>query len=132
LEEVEVSTRNNSVAVEPDSVSEFIQTADEGALHLVNACGHDGPLMMRQKLARRPSRFSASFRECWRKMSVMHAAFEHAESGDGAGSRGHNEERLRDEEAWSRMDDEGCPNGLQPPYSRQDVIGREVEGSSIL
>ena len=55
-------------------------------------------------------------------MRVMHAAFEQAESGDGAGSRERGEERLRDEEAWSRMDDEGCPNGRQPPYARQEIV----------
>jgi hypothetical protein len=59
----------------------------------------------------RVSRFGTSFRECWRKMTLMNTAFEHSESGDGAASRERSEERLRDEEAWSRMDNEGCPNG---------------------
>ena len=65
-------------------------------------------------------------------MRVMNAAFAHTKSGDGAGSRAHSEERLRDEEAWSRMDDEGCPHdgGLQPD-PRQDII-REIKGSSSM
>jgi len=48
-------------------------------------------------------RFGVFLRECWRRMMVMHAAFEQA--GNGARSRERSEERLRDEEAWSRMDD---------------------------
>jgi len=84
---------------------------------------------MRQNFERHSSRFGASFRDCWRRMTVMHAAFEHAESGDGAGSRERSEERLRDEEAWSRMDDEGCPNGHQPPYPRPDIMRMGVEAT---
>lgn len=52
-------------------------------------------------------------------MMIMHTEFE--QSGDGTRSRERSEERLRDEEAWSRMDDEGCPNGNQID-SRQDII----------
>lgn len=42
--------------------------------------------------------------------------------GDDTRSGKRSEERLREEEAWSRMDDEGCPNGDQRPYPRQDII----------
>lgn len=52
----------------------------------------------------------------------MNAAFEHAESGNGAGSRERSEEHFRDEEAWSRMEDEGCPNGRQLLYPLQTFI----------
>ena len=84
--------------------------------------------VMRQK--RRRSGFGASFRdECWRKMRVMHAAFADAESDGGAGSREREEERLRDEEAWSQMANEGCPNGRQSPYSQQDIIRMENEAT---
>jgi hypothetical protein len=47
----------------------------------------------------------------------MNAAFVYAESGHGAGSRKRIEERLHDEEAWLRMEDEGCLNGRQLPLS---------------
>lgn len=52
----------------------------------------------------------------------MNAAFKHGELGDGAGSRERREERLGDEEAWLRMEDEGCPNGRQQPYPVRDMI----------
>ncbi len=48
--------------------------------------------------------------ECWRRMGLMKRSFDHAELGDGTGSRERSNDRRRDEEAWSRMDDEGCPN----------------------
>jgi hypothetical protein len=46
--------------------------------------------------------------ECWQSMRVMNAAFKHSESG--CGSQEPSGERLRDEQAGSRMNDEGCPN----------------------
>ncbi len=50
-------------------------------------------------------------KECWWRMEFMQAAFEREQQlGDGAESRQRSEDRRRDEEAWSRMDDEGCPN----------------------
>lgn len=57
--------------------------------------------------------------ECWQKMKIMKAEFEQSESGDGLPSRKAVEERVRDEQASSRMDDEGCPNVRQHPDSRQ-------------
>jgi hypothetical protein len=57
--------------------------------------------------------------ECWQKMKIMKAEFEQSESGDGLQSRTAGEERVRDEQASSRMDDEGCPNPRQQPDSRQ-------------
>ena len=53
---------------------------------------------------------SSCIGECWQKMKIMNAEFEQSESGDGLRSRGAREERVRDEDAGSRMDDEGCPN----------------------
>lgn len=46
--------------------------------------------------------FRAFIRECWRRMTVMHADFESSESGHGVRSRERSAERLRDDEAWSR------------------------------
>ena len=57
--------------------------------------------------------------ECWRKMKIMKAEFEQSESGGGLQSRKAGEERIRDEQASSRMDDEGCPNPRQQPDSRR-------------
>jgi len=66
------------------------------------------------------STFRSSFiGECWQKVKIMNAEFEQSESGDGLRSREAGEERVRDEQACSRMDDEGCPNGRQQPDSRQ-------------
>lgn len=46
-------------------------------------------------------------RDCWRRMRLMRRSFDHAELGDGTGSRERSDEHRRDEEDWSRMDDEG-------------------------
>jgi len=50
-------------------------------------------------------------------------------AGDGTRSRERSEERLRDEQAWSRMDDVGCPNRQQQIDSRQDIIRLGSEAS---
>lgn len=64
--------------------------------------------------------FRSSFLgECWQKMKIMKAEFEQSESGDGLQPRKAGEERVRDEQASSRMDDDGCPNARQQPDSRQ-------------
>ncbi len=55
-------------------------------------------------------RANTFFRKCWRSMKIMNTAFEQEESGNGARSRERSDARLRDEEAWLRMEDEGCPN----------------------
>ncbi len=64
--------------------------------------------------------FRSSFiGECWQKMKIMKAEFEQSESGHGLQSGKAGEERVRDEQASSRMDDEGCPNARQQSDSRQ-------------
>ena len=68
------------------------------------------------------ARLSALWRECSRSLMLMKVAFAHAQAGDGTASHERSEERLRDEQAWARMDDEGCPNGRQPPDSSQDIV----------
>ena len=57
--------------------------------------------------------------ECWQKMKIMKAEFEQSESGSGFQFRKAGEERVRDEQASSRMDDEGCPNPRQQADSHQ-------------
>jgi hypothetical protein len=77
-------------------------------------------------------RFSSFFREYWRRMQVMNAAFAHTQAGDGSGSRARTEERLRDEDAWSLMDDEGYPHdGPRQLDPRRDII-REAQSSSSM
>lgn len=68
--------------------------------------------------------------ECWQRMKVMNAEFERSETGGRLRSCEPGDEQVRDEQALSRMDDEGCPNDLQKPDPRQDGIGMEVEGPS--
>lgn len=60
-------------------------------------------------------------------MSIMKKDFEH--EGDGSRSRERSAERLRDEEAWSQMDGEGCPNVSQA-YARQDPINHSDKAAS--
>lgn len=70
--------------------------------------------------------------ERWRRMRVMHTAFEHAASDDSVRPGERSEEELRDEQAQSRMDDEGYPpNGRQSPHLRK-ANGMKVKGSSGL
>ena len=68
-------------------------------------------------------------RECLRRMKGINAEFEQSESSEGPPFSESIEEQVCDEEAWSRMGDEGCPNYRQqrdPP--EDDVIGIGVEG----
>lgn len=56
--------------------------------------------------------------ECWQNMRIMKAEFEQSESNDGLPSPKAGEERVRDEQASSRMDEKGCPSPRQQPDSR--------------
>jgi hypothetical protein len=69
--------------------------------------------------------------ECWRRIAVMKAASEKAERRYGTRSNERSAERLRDQEAGLRMDDEGCPND-RPSTLPQDVVAMEAEGSLSL
>jgi hypothetical protein len=113
-----MSTGNSANRIQPNSTREFVQELEQDVVPPVDKRGCHGAVM-RENFGRRLDEFGASFRECWRRMRVMHAAFE--QSGNGSRSRERSEERLREEEAWSRMNDEGCPNGTQQPYPRQDT-----------
>lgn len=115
-----MSTLKSSIATLPCPPDKFLQPAVQIALPSVRMRGWQSAVKRRhpEAFARR---FGAFFLECLRRMKVMHAAFEQSESGDGTRSRERSEERLRDEQAWSRMDDEGCPNGHQEYDSRQDI-----------
>lgn len=59
----------------------------------------------------------------------MHAAFEQSESVDAEQSRQRSEERRLDEEAWSRMDNEGGSDAREQCYPRQDIIRTKSEPS---
>ena len=67
--------------------------------------------------------------ECLRRMKVVNAEFEQAEPIENPRSGESSKEQLCDEQAWSRMDDEGCPDYPQRGDPRQDVSGMGVEGS---
>ncbi|HWR14787.1 MAG TPA: hypothetical protein VN577_08150 [Terriglobales bacterium] len=75
--------------------------------------------------------FVALLRECWRRMAIMKAASDRAEHSDGSRFGERRAERRRDEEAWLRMDDEGCPNVRQSSLP-QDIVEMEAEGSLSL
>jgi hypothetical protein len=123
-----MSTLKSSIASLPHPPDKFLRPSVQSALPSVRMRVWQGAVMRRQPEAL-TRRFGAFFLECWRRMRVMKAAFEQAESGDGTRSRERSEERLRDEQAWSRMDDKGCPNGHQQLDSRQDIIRMGSEAS---
>ncbi len=52
---------------------------------------------------------------------LMKHTFEHVELSDATGSREQGEERLRDEIAWSQIDDEGRPKQHQLSHLRQVI-----------
>jgi hypothetical protein len=65
------------------------------------------------------STFKSSFiGESWQKLKIVNAELE-PESGDSLRPHDSGEERVRDEQACSQMDDEGCPNGCQQPDSQR-------------
>lgn len=65
--------------------------------------------------------------ECWRRMAVMKAASDKAEHSERIGSSERRVDRLADQEAGLRMDDEGCPND-RPSTLPQDIVAMEAEG----
>jgi hypothetical protein len=70
-------------------------------------------------------------RECWRRMAPMKAASDKAEHSERIRSSDLRVERLRDQEAGLRMDDEGCPNDRLSSLPH-DVVAMEAEGSLSL
>lgn len=120
-------TCNSAITIQPNSAGEFTQTLRQDVVPPVNQRGCHGAVM-RGNFGRRLDQFGASFRECWRMMMVMRAAFER--SGDGARSRERSEERLRDEQAWLRMDGEGCPNGHEQIDLPSDIVGMAREATA--
>lgn len=72
-------------------------------------------------------RLGAFWHECWRRMNIMRADSE--PSGDGSLSRERTAERLRDEEAWSRMDDDGGPSNGRQRNQFQETAGYEKKPS---
>lgn len=100
-----MSTGKSSMTILPYPQGEFIPRSAQGALPLVAERDCEGAGMTQQPEGFRRE-FGSFFRERWRDMKVMHAAFQQAESGAGARSRDRSAERLREKLAWSRMDDE--------------------------
>jgi hypothetical protein len=113
-----MSTR--SIAIAPHLKAELMQLSVTGPLRSLET-GDCQSAAVRGQTEGFVWRFGAFLRECWRRMMIMHGQFEQA--GDGARSRERGEERLREEQAWSRMDDEGCPNGRQQIDSPPETVG---------
>jgi hypothetical protein len=124
-----MSTYNSLIAILPNSSGKLIPTVEQASFPLPTKQSTKGAVV-RQKFEHQFGGLTAFFRECWRRMMVMNATFADAELGDGAASRERSEERAGDEEAWSRMDDEGCPNGRQQSYTRQNIIRIGSEATS--
>jgi hypothetical protein len=83
-----------SVTIPPYPQGEFTQPPVQGALSSVSKRDCHGA-MMRPQPEGFNRRFGAFFRQYWRRMRFINAAFAHTQSGDGAGSRARSEERLR-------------------------------------
>jgi hypothetical protein len=64
-----------------------------------------------------------------RKSKVVSAEFEFSESTEHPRSSKSREEQVWDEQARSRMDDEGCPDSRQQRDQHEDGIGTGIEGS---
>ncbi len=68
---------------------------------------------------------STLWQECCRRMNVRRTNRERA--GDQSPSREPTTERLQEEEAWSRMDDDGAPTTTAPGRKgtwRQSMVSR--------
>ncbi len=104
-----MSTSKSPITIPPYQQVEIIQPMLQSALPSVRKqdCRD---VVMRQQAKGPFCRFGAFLRECWRRMRVMKVASDQAGSGDGARSHKRSEEQRRDEHAWSRIDDAGCPN----------------------
>jgi hypothetical protein len=115
-----MSTFKNSIMV-------LIYPKDEIRLSLVHIVLHSAGKWNRpgagnqQRAKASHRRRRAYFRRCW-WMRVKSVAFGRGWSIDNARSQKRSEERLLDEQSWSRMDDEGCPNVSQQPYPGQEMI----------
>jgi hypothetical protein len=120
LEEIVMATFKSSLTILPPPQDKFLHPSVQDALPRMKQRTRYAAVL-REDFGRRLSQFSAFCRECWRRMRVMNAAFEQAESSSGASSREQSEEQLHDEQAWARMDNEGCPNGHQPE-PLQDIV----------
>jgi hypothetical protein len=61
--------------------------------------------------------------ERWQKLKILNADFELSGSGDVLAFRELDEEQVGDEQAGTRMDDEGCPQRRQrpDPHQRKDM-----------
>jgi hypothetical protein len=121
-----MTTSTNSATIRPPPQGEFIPPLVQAALP------SEGKLDCQNALMRQPPEgftfdrgFAAFIHKLWRAISVMNDDFKRV--GDGTRSRARSSERLRDEQAWSRLDGEGSPNGREQP---EDLSRTEVAGSA--
>ena len=94
-----MSTFKNLIPILPHPQGKLIPLVPGSSPSVRQRVGQDD--VMRQLPSGLMGRFSAFVRECWRRMRIMAAATEQAESGDGAQSRERSKELLRYEQAWS-------------------------------
>lgn len=64
------------------------------------------------------------------KMRAMNSVFGQVQPTDSTRSRKRREQRLFDEQAMSRMADEGCPNGRQEDEPSKRIV-RQISSGSI-
>lgn len=77
--EVAMSTLKGSIAIQPCPPDRFLQPAVQIALPSVRVRVWQRAVTKRHPVARP---FGAFFLECWRRMKVMHAAFEQSQSAE--------------------------------------------------
>ena len=117
-----MSAHNSAVPKTLCTAAEFSRSLDRPPIEVAKPRKGQHGMTVHLDGARRGMGLFDFLRDCWRRMGLMKLSFDHAELGDGTGSRERSDDRRRDEDDWSRMEDEGCPNGRQEPDRRQDII----------
>lgn len=112
-----MSTFETSYIILRNPQSELLYTPVQGALPSANKWDWQNTLD-RQSTRGFTHRFTGFCRACWETMINMYAAYEFADSQIGDRSRERSAERLRDEQAWSHLDDDGTPRRAQPNARR--------------
>jgi hypothetical protein len=101
-----MSTLTSSTTTWPPPQGEFIGPLVQGALPSERKLDDEGALMRQPSADFTVDRgLVACVRKLWRAARAINADFKRA--GDGTRSRERSAERLRDEQAWLRLDDEG-------------------------
>jgi len=102
-----MATLTNSTTIRRSAQGEFIGPLVQGVLPSERKLdvGHGALMRQPPEGFTFDRRLAAFAHKLWRATRVMNADFKRA--GDATRSRERSAERLRDEQAWSRLDDEG-------------------------